>query len=64
MVLPIMSKTSKLTERINLVADEAQVEKWRAAAQASGLTLSAWMRMRCDGTAAVVAQAPNLTKAA
>lgn len=38
----------------------AQLDAWTAAAQHSGLTLSQWIRIRCNGTEVV---APTLKKA-
>lgn len=44
------SKRKLMTTRINLVVDAESFAEWSRAAAQSGLTLSAWVRLRCAGS--------------
>lgn len=37
-------------KQFNLRMDESMYDAWRAAAERSGMTLTAWIKLRCNGT--------------
>lgn len=52
-----MKRSKDETLRVRL--DPSTMKLWRAAATQSGLSLSQWVRMRCNGVAVVVAHTPR-----
>ena len=49
--------------RIEIQVDDATKTAWERAAKESGLTLSAWMRLRCNGIE-LTAAPPSITRKA
>lgn len=45
--------------RVNFIVDTPTLNSWRDAAAQSGLSLSAWIRMRCSGQPVVVVREPG-----
>jgi hypothetical protein len=54
---------ARKTSQVHIVVDERTREAWERAAEESGLTLSAWVRTRCNGVRIEAAE-PKLKRAA